>query len=109
MTLINIKMLLAAPPISIALATWAYSNRQMFENKIDPIKTVGEVILSHHLLTDSKYPNHPHVLLLKFALLCSVIIIVFISINQDIISNALRSKKIKEMPDYTDALKLDRC
>lgn len=109
MTLINIKMLLAAPPLSIAISTWAYSNRQMFENKIDPINTVGEVILSHHLLTDHKYPNHPHVLLLKFALLCCVIIIVFISINQDIISKALKSKKVKDMPDYTDALKIDRC
>jgi polyferredoxin len=37
MTLVNLKMLLFAPLIGLAVSIWAYSNRQMFENKIDPI------------------------------------------------------------------------
>ena len=37
MTLVNIKMLLFAPLIGLGVSIWAYSNRQMFENKIDTI------------------------------------------------------------------------
>ena len=71
MTLVNLKMLLFAPLIGLGVSIWAYSNRQMFENKIDPISSADEVVLSHHLITDKKSPNYPHVVMLKIGLLAA--------------------------------------
>lgn len=78
MTLVNLKMLLAAPIIGIGVSIWAYSNRQMFENVIDPVDSQGQVVLSHHLITDNSYPNHPHVTLLKVGLVGSALTILLI-------------------------------
>lgn len=36
-TLTNIKMLMACPILGIAVDIWAMSNRQMFDNVIDPM------------------------------------------------------------------------
>ena len=81
MTLINLKMLLVAPILGLAVSIWAYSNRQMFENKIDPVSGVGEVVLSHHLLTDKNYPNYPHVIMLKIGLLAAGGFVAFMILN----------------------------
>lgn len=80
MTVINIKMLVLAPLLSIPIMIWAYSNRQMFENVIDPVKSYGEVILSHHLLTDKSFPNYPHVKILKLGFLVTFGVIAFITV-----------------------------
>lgn len=74
-------MLLFAPLIGLCVSIWAFSNRQMFENKIDPINSADQVVLSHHLLTDKKYPNYPHVVMLKIGLLATIGFIVFMYLN----------------------------
>lgn len=81
----------------------------MFENKIDPIQSVDEVVLSHHLLTDKKYPNYPHVVLLKIGLLAAGGFVAFMYLNQGFVDLVFRRKKFKNMPNYTDSLKVDRC
>lgn len=109
MTQVNLKMLLAAPLIGLAVNIWAYSNRQMFENKIDPVKSIDEVVLSHHLLTDKNYPNYSHVVILWLGLTATAGIIALVLVQQYFIRLAFNRKKFKNMPNYLDSLKIDRC
>jgi hypothetical protein len=37
-----------APIPSLMFTFWLYGNKQMFDNKIDKVKTQGELTLSHH-------------------------------------------------------------
>ena len=108
MTIINLKLLLAAPVIGLCISIWALSNRQMFENKLDPIKAQGDVVLSHHLVTDRLFPNYEHVVLLKLGLLVSAASIAVIMFHEYIIVDVFKSKRFKNMPDYSEALKIDR-
>ena len=50
LTVMSIKLMMLAPLISFALTYWAFSNRQMFENKVSAISTFGEIQLSYHLV-----------------------------------------------------------
>ena len=81
----------------------------MFENKIDPIHSANEVVLSHHLITDKNYPNYPHVVMLKLGLLAAGGFFAFMYLNQGFVDLVFRRKKFKNMPNFTDSLKVERC
>lgn len=51
LTLLNIKIMSFAPISSLFLTFWLHTNKQMFDNKIDPVKSQGELTLSHHLVS----------------------------------------------------------
>jgi hypothetical protein len=43
------------PLISLPMTYWLYTNKQMFDNKIDPIKTLNETVRSHHLIGEVRW------------------------------------------------------
>ena len=56
-----------APLISLFFTFWVYTNKQMFDNKIDTITSHNEIVLSHHLLSNinlSKLPTSSLALLM---------------------------------------------
>ena len=81
---------------------WSFGNRQMFENKIDPIKTYGEVTLSHHLHS----PGYDHLTWIKAALICSVAIVCLFFW---VWSGQKTLTQEKMLPNYWSALKVQDC
>jgi hypothetical protein len=58
----------------MAVSYWSFGNRQMFENKIDSIQTLGEITFSHHVFTKSEgLPNYTHLLWIKYSFIMSLI------------------------------------
>ena len=58
LTLLNIKIMQWAPIPSLMFTFWLYGNKQMFDNKIDVIKTQGELTLSHHTFQEMHNSKH---------------------------------------------------
>lgn len=45
------------PLFHLPLTLWLYTNKQMFDNKIEAIQDLGQVQLSFHYLQDLKWDN----------------------------------------------------
>lgn len=54
LTLGTLEMMSWIPLVTLVMQFWCYTNQQMFDNVIDPIKFSDEVRLSHHYLTNMK-------------------------------------------------------
>ena len=58
--MLNIRLMSFAPIASLILTFWLYTNKQMFDNIIDKIKTHDEVRLSHHFLSTINFDQSEH-------------------------------------------------
>jgi hypothetical protein len=78
----------------------------MFENKIDSIQTFREITFSHHVFTKSEgLPNYTHLFWIKNSLILSSICFIVIALVNYFKQNyLLKTKTIKILPDYLQAI-----
>jgi hypothetical protein len=109
LTLQNIKLMVLAPILSLMVNYWSFGNRQMFENKIDPISTLGEVTYSHHLVTDSTtLPAYTHLKWI-WGMLIVYILLILLVVMYRFIDAKTNSKEAKLLPNYFNSLKIQDC
>jgi len=81
----------------------------MFENKIDSLKTVNEVTLSHHLITKPEtIPSYVHLEWLKWSFVLAMVFTVSYMAN-DIWQRRVKQRQLKILPNYFKALSPSDC
>ena len=99
-------MMTFAPVLSLMINYWSFGNRQMFENKIDPIGTLGEVSYSHHLVTDSStLPDYTHLKWI-WGMLIVYILLMLVVVMYRFIDAKTNAKEGKLLPNYFNSLKI---
>ena len=88
---------------------WAFSNRQMFENKIGAVVTYGEITYSHHLLSSKEWPAHTHSTLLLIGLIILALGTILFKVKLHFKDKATESKAAKRLPDFFKALSQADC
>ena len=72
LTMSLLSFMSLASTFGLCMLFWQYTNKQMFDNKIDPIEYEDEARLSHHFVSDiqwSKLTDAQKALLITIALL----------------------------------------
>lgn len=111
LTLLSIETMIFAPLASLMVSYWAFGNRQMFDNKIDPISTFNEITMSHHTLktwdkTDSDFPHLFQIELMIYFVIAAIIFY----FAYDFIKSAIWKVQVRKiLPNYFDALKIQDC
>ena len=84
LTLQTVRIMAIAPLFSLLVSFWLYTNKQMFDNKIDKISSQNELELSHHLFSDFKWKTFPksHKILICAILLIFIHLLVSESVHK---------------------------
>lgn len=116
-TMLNIKLMSCAPLLSLFLTFWLYTNKQMFDNVIDQIKTHDEVRLSHHFFSTINFDQSEHglnrndlvALVLSSIFVCIIGFVTFIRerYNNDTLEKFTFRKR--RLPNYYKSMKFQDC
>lgn len=99
-----------APLLSLLVSYWAFGNRQMFENKVDPIQTFAQITFSHHTLAKlDNLPNYAHLKWIEISIYIVTAVIVFYFAHEYISNNYWKYRVRKILPNYFESLKITDC
>lgn len=110
LTLQIIETMMFAPLISLLVSYWAFGNRQMFENKIDPVQTFNQLTYSHHtLMRSGSMPDYAHLKWIEIAIYIEAAVILFYFGRDYVIKNYWKLQVRKTLPNYFESLKIQDC
>ena len=112
LTLETLDILKYVPPITLTMLFWQFTNKQMFDNLVDPIENIDEVKLSHHLPWKVEWDSletFQKALLITVCLLIFNIIVVdtieYIQEQQKKYNKDSLNKNDEHMPNFYDTLR----